>query len=115
MDLNGLVYDPGNPSVISNVTINNTTSGFGLALSGTDGVQVSGLSTSGNAWGSVGIWAWGGTEPDNIQFLDAVNYDESGGIQIQQDDALDPAITFSTDDPSHALFNAFASLLVPLQ
>ena len=113
LDLNGLVSTTGSPSVISNVTVNNSSSGFGLALSGTDGVEVSNLTTSGNAWGSVGIWANAyDDQPDNIKFLNAVTSDE-GGIQIQQDESSDPIITFSTVEPTDALYNANAQVIVP--
>ena len=115
IDLNTLLPGLGAElNVIDNVScIGNGTNagGFGLALPAVVGIRISDLTTSGNPWGAVGIWPYAGNEPDDIAFLAPLSLGEPfGAINVQPDG---PAISVSTDDAGHALYDASAQVTVP--
>lgn len=65
-------------SLLENVTANGQgTAGVGIALSNSSGVTLRNISTSGNTWGSVGLYDTSSGPTSNIVFEGTYSYDES--------------------------------------
>ena len=80
-----------NDVVLSNLTATGTTRGVGVAISGCHNVDMSNITTSGNAWGGVAIYV---SKPqylnrgsDNVNF-DFANSDVADGIYAEDEEGL---------------------------
>jgi len=109
LDLNGA----------SNVTLNNfvaetVSDGYGLAISGvTNGVTINSISTTGTAWGDVGIFPYPTSSstlsPANIVFSDAGPH-AINAITVQP---YTSTITMSVSGAANQYHNASANVIVP--
>ncbi|ETW10983.1 nitrous oxidase accessory protein, partial [Roseivivax marinus] len=85
IDLNGV-----DDSTLSNVTANgNGTAGVGIALSDSTGITLENIATTGNAWGSIGLYSAGRNwEPgtNGITFAGTYTHDEPTGIYADEED-----------------------------
>ena len=119
--LTGVDFNGVSGGVIRDVTSTGAASGFGISISSCENLIVRDITTSGNAWGNVGVFP-AHTDyqtvieaPHNIRFLDGL--DLEGGIITVQNGALasggtwDPVI--STTDNTDALYAAQAGVRVP--
>ena len=115
IDLNGLVGTYQN--LIENVTIIGADYGFGLALSGSQGVTIRNIVTTSNAWGDIGIYPSDQVtrETKGILFQGNLNLsDGTGAINLQPNGASPTDnITFSTLNSSDFLYNSGADVIVP--
>jgi hypothetical protein len=116
LDLNGV--DGG---LIEDVSSTGAASGYGIALSSCANITLQDITTSGNAWGNVGIYPsatqfQGAIEaPSGIVFMDDLSLE--GGFITVQPGALASGGTWepviSTTDETDALYAANADVRVP--
>ncbi|MEY8837483.1 hypothetical protein AB9K41_00425, partial [Cribrihabitans sp. XS_ASV171] len=84
IDLNGV-----DDSSLVRVTANgDNTGGVGIALSDSTGITLEDITTTGNNWGSIGVYSAGRSfEPgtNNITFLGSYSHDEDAGIYADEE------------------------------
>ncbi len=83
IDLNGV-----SNSTLTNIEVKNTTAGFGVMMNDCNGIDVTGVTTAGNAWGGVTIQATGSSYTggcDDIDFLGTFVASESVPLLLEKD------------------------------
>ena len=117
----GVDFNGVSGGVIRDVTSTGAAYGFGISISSCEDLIVRNITTSGNAWGNVGVYPaqtqyQGAVEaPYNIRFLDDLDL-EGGVITVQPGELIsggvwDPMI--STTDNTDAIFASPADVRVP--
>ncbi len=87
VDINGV-----DGVILTNITVNNTVAGNGVALTDVDNAVLTDITTSGNAWGGVAIYTYGRYYPlgsDNIT-LDNIMGDEPNPVYIERGNYNNP-------------------------
>lgn len=106
IDLNGVMG-----ATLTDIEATGATSGFGMSISSSSNVTITNLTTSGNAWGDVGIfpanspYQWPELEaPSNIVFTGALSLSDGMGSISVQDGLLQSGGTWTgsiSNDPSN--------------
>ena len=107
IDLNGV-----DNSTLTNVTANGMgTGGVGIALTDSTGISLENIATTGNGWGSIGLYSKGGYyEPgtNNINFSGTYTHTEAIGIYAEEENGSSVEnITFGSfaSGEVYAVFN----------
>ncbi|PKO15858.1 MAG: hypothetical protein CVU39_10070 [Chloroflexi bacterium HGW-Chloroflexi-10] len=110
IDLNGV-----NGGVINNVISSGTPYGVGIALTDSNNIAVSNVTTSGNAWGGMAIYTYGRYHPggsDNIVLSGTNSFSEINQLYIELDqypsgDAY-PATNLTLGGMAYKVYNSAA-------
>ncbi len=116
IDFNGVTG-----GVINGCSATGTASGYGVGIASSKNITLRDLTTSGNAYGNVGIFPedtlYQGTveAPSNIRFLDTLSL-EGGVITVQPGELLSGGVwepVISTVDATDVIFDSAADVKVP--